>query len=109
MTFRRSTCRHSGRRFAHEHQVSHTAGFETGGAAISSPSEGFSHYYGAVPRGQVARKVTSQRCTRTPSELLLHCEIQPLGAGHRGWEDKAEENGSRVVDWVIGGYKRVAR
>ena len=22
-------------------------------------------------------KVTSQRCTRTPSELLLHCEIHP--------------------------------
>jgi hypothetical protein len=54
-------------------------------------------------------KVTSQRCTRTPRELLLHCEIHPLDAGHYGWEDKAEAYGSRVVDWVGGGYKRVAR
>jgi hypothetical protein len=39
----------------------------------------------------------------------LHCEIHPLDAGHYGWEEKAEEYGRRVVDWVSGGYKRVAR
>ncbi len=33
----------------------------------------------------------------------------PLDAGHYGWGDKAEAYGSRVVDWVSGGYKRVAR
>ncbi len=29
-------------------------------------------------------------------------------AGHYGWEEKAEEYRSRIVDWVSGGYKRVA-
>ena len=41
-------------------------------------------------------------------ELLPHSEIHPLDAGHYGWEEKAEEYGSRIVDWVSGGYKRVA-
>jgi pimeloyl-ACP methyl ester carboxylesterase len=41
-------------------------------------------------------------------ELLPHSEIRPLDAGHYGWEEKAEEYGRRIVDWVSGGYKRVA-
>ena len=42
-------------------------------------------------------------------ELLPHSEIHPLDAGHYAWEEKAEEYGSRIVDWVSGGYKLVSR
>ena len=41
-------------------------------------------------------------------ELLPHSEIHPLDAGHFSWEEKAEDYGSCIVDWVSGGYKRVA-
>ena len=54
-------------------------------------------------------KVTSQRCTRTPSELLLHCEIHPSTPATTAGGTKRKRTGSRVVDWVSGGYKRVAR
>jgi len=36
-------------------------------------------------------------------ELLPHSEIHPLDAGHYGWEEKAEEYGSRIVDWSAAG------
>lgn len=41
-------------------------------------------------------------------ELLPHSEIHPLDAGHFAWEQAADEYGRLVVDWVSGGYKRVA-
>ena len=41
-------------------------------------------------------------------ELLPHSEIHPLDAGHFAWEQAAEEYGRLVVDWVSGGYTRVA-
>jgi hypothetical protein len=53
-------------------------------------------------------KVTSQRCTRTPSELLLHCEIHPSTPATTAGR-QSEAYASRVGDWVSGGYKRVAR
>ncbi len=57
--------------------------------------------------------------TRTsPTVVLVHgaradasgspCADPPPDAGHYGWEEKAEEYRSRIVDWVSGGYKRVA-
>ena len=36
------------------------------------------------------------------------CADPPHDAGHYGREEKAEEYRSRIVDWVSGGYKRVA-
>ena len=41
-------------------------------------------------------------------ELIPNSEIHPLDAGHFAWEEKAEEYGGNIVDWVSGGYKRVA-
>jgi pimeloyl-ACP methyl ester carboxylesterase len=41
-------------------------------------------------------------------DLLPNSEIHPLEAGHFAWEQAAEENGSLVVDWVMGGYRRIA-
>ena len=41
-------------------------------------------------------------------DLLPNSEIHPLDAGHFAWEQAAEEYGSLVVDWVSGGYRRVA-
>jgi pimeloyl-ACP methyl ester carboxylesterase len=41
-------------------------------------------------------------------DLLPNSEIHPLDAGHFGWEQAAEEYGRLVVDWVSGGYRRVA-
>ena len=40
-------------------------------------------------------------------ELLPHCEIHPLDAGHFAWEQAADNYGRLVADWVSGGYKRV--
>jgi pimeloyl-ACP methyl ester carboxylesterase len=41
-------------------------------------------------------------------DLLPNSEIHPLDAGHFAWEQAAEEYGRLVVDWVSGGYRRVA-
>jgi pimeloyl-ACP methyl ester carboxylesterase len=41
-------------------------------------------------------------------DLLPSSEIHPLDAGHFAWEQAAEEYGRLVVDWVGGGYRRVA-
>jgi pimeloyl-ACP methyl ester carboxylesterase len=41
-------------------------------------------------------------------DLLPNSEIHPLDAGHFAWEQAAEEYGRFVVDWVSGGYRRVA-
>jgi pimeloyl-ACP methyl ester carboxylesterase len=41
-------------------------------------------------------------------ELLPHSEIHALDAGHFAWEQASEEYGRLVVDWVSGGYRRVA-
>jgi len=41
-------------------------------------------------------------------DLLPSSEIHPLDAGHFAWEQAAGEYGSLVVDWVSGGYRRVA-
>src|SRR5882724_360760 len=41
-------------------------------------------------------------------DLLPNSEIHPLDAGHFAWEQRAEEYGSLIVDWVMGGYRRVA-
>ena len=41
-------------------------------------------------------------------DLLPNSEIHPLEAGHFAWEQAAEEYGRLVVDWVSGGYRRVA-
>jgi pimeloyl-ACP methyl ester carboxylesterase len=41
-------------------------------------------------------------------DLLPNSEIHPLDAGHFAWEQAPEEYGSLVVDWVSGGYRRVA-
>src|SRR6476620_7776765 len=41
-------------------------------------------------------------------DLLPNSEIHPLEAGHFAWEQAAEEYGSLVVDWVMGGYRRIA-
>jgi len=100
---------HPGRRFAHEHQVRHTDGFETGRAAISSPSEVFSNDHGALPRGQVARKGDEPEVHEDSVRASAALRDPPLDAGHYGWGDKVEAYGSRVVDWVSGGCKRVAR
>src|SRR6266540_1533426 len=41
-------------------------------------------------------------------DLLPNSEIHPLDAGHFAWEQAADEYGRLVVDWVSGGYRRVA-
>jgi pimeloyl-ACP methyl ester carboxylesterase len=41
-------------------------------------------------------------------ELLPRSEIHALDAGHFAWEQAAQEYGRLVVDWVSGGYQRVA-
>jgi pimeloyl-ACP methyl ester carboxylesterase len=41
-------------------------------------------------------------------DLLPNSEIHALDAGHFAWEQRPEEYGSLVVDWVMGGYRRVA-
>ena len=41
-------------------------------------------------------------------ELLPNSGIHPLDAGHFAWEQAADEYGRLVVDWVSGGYRRVA-
>jgi pimeloyl-ACP methyl ester carboxylesterase len=41
-------------------------------------------------------------------DLLPNSEIHPLDAGHFAWEQAAEEYGGLVVDWVGGGYRRIA-
>ena len=41
-------------------------------------------------------------------DLLPNSEIHPLDAGHFAWEQAAEEYGRLIVDWVSGGYRRVA-
>ena len=41
-------------------------------------------------------------------DLLPNSEIHPIDAGHFAWEQAAEEYGRLAVDWVSGGYRRVA-
>ena len=41
-------------------------------------------------------------------DLLPNSEIHPLDAGHFAWEQAADDYGRLVVDWVSGGYRRVA-
>jgi pimeloyl-ACP methyl ester carboxylesterase len=41
-------------------------------------------------------------------DVLPNSEIHPLDAGHYAWEQAAEEYGRLIVDWVSGGYRRVA-
>ena len=41
-------------------------------------------------------------------DLLPHSEIHALDAGHFAWEQAAQDYGQLVVDWVSGGYRRVA-
>ena len=41
-------------------------------------------------------------------DLLPNSEIHSLDAGHFAWEQAAGEYGRLVVDWVSGGYRRVA-
>jgi pimeloyl-ACP methyl ester carboxylesterase len=41
-------------------------------------------------------------------DLLPNSEIHPLDAGHFAWEQAPDDYGSLVVDWVSGGYRRVA-
>ena len=41
-------------------------------------------------------------------DLLPNSEIHPLDAGHFAWEEAAVEYGRLVVDWVNGGYRRLA-
>ena len=42
------------------------------------------------------------------ADLLPNSELHPLDAGHFAWEQAAEEYGRLIVDWVSGGYRRVA-
>jgi pimeloyl-ACP methyl ester carboxylesterase len=42
-------------------------------------------------------------------DVLPNSEIHSLDAGHFAWEQAAEDYGRLVVDWVSGGYRRVAR
>jgi pimeloyl-ACP methyl ester carboxylesterase len=42
------------------------------------------------------------------ADLLPNSEIHRLDAGHFAWEQAAHEYGRLVVDWVSGGYRRVA-
>jgi hypothetical protein len=73
------------------------------------PARVFSLDHGAVPRGQVARKGDEPEVHEDSVRASAALRDPPLDAGHYGWGDKAEAYGSRVVDWVSGGYKRVAR
>jgi pimeloyl-ACP methyl ester carboxylesterase len=41
-------------------------------------------------------------------DLLPNSQLHPLDAGHFAWEQAAEDHGRLVVDWVSGGYRRVA-
>jgi pimeloyl-ACP methyl ester carboxylesterase len=41
-------------------------------------------------------------------DLLPNSELHPLDAGHFAWEQAPEDYGRLVVDWVSGGYRRVA-
>jgi pimeloyl-ACP methyl ester carboxylesterase len=40
--------------------------------------------------------------------LLAHSEIHALDAGHFAWEQAPQEYADLVVDWITGGYRRVA-
>ena len=42
------------------------------------------------------------------ADLLPNSEIHPLEAGHFGWEEASQEYGRLVVDWISGGYLRLA-
>jgi pimeloyl-ACP methyl ester carboxylesterase len=41
-------------------------------------------------------------------DLLPNSETHPLDAGHFAWEQAAEEYGRLILDWISGGYRRVA-
>jgi pimeloyl-ACP methyl ester carboxylesterase len=41
-------------------------------------------------------------------DVLPNSELHPLDAGHFAWEQAAEDYGRLVVDWVSGGYRRLA-
>ena len=42
------------------------------------------------------------------ADLLPNSEIHALDAGHFAWEQAPEDYGRLIVDWVAGGYRRVA-
>ena len=42
------------------------------------------------------------------ADLLPNSEIHPLDAGHFAWEEAPQEYGRLVVDWISGGYLRLA-
>src|SRR6201991_805948 len=42
------------------------------------------------------------------AELLPNSEIPPLDAGHFAWEQAPDEYGSRIVDWVTGGFSTLS-
>jgi pimeloyl-ACP methyl ester carboxylesterase len=41
-------------------------------------------------------------------DLLPNSKLHPLDAGHFAWEQRPEEYGTLIADWVTGGYRRVA-
>ncbi|MEU4295521.1 alpha/beta hydrolase [Kribbella sp. NPDC026596] len=42
------------------------------------------------------------------ADHLPHCEAHRLDAGHFAWEEASEEYARLTVDWISGGYQRVA-
>jgi pimeloyl-ACP methyl ester carboxylesterase len=42
------------------------------------------------------------------ADLLPNSETHPLDAGHFAWEQAPDEYGRLIVDWVTGGFERVA-
>jgi pimeloyl-ACP methyl ester carboxylesterase len=41
-------------------------------------------------------------------DLLPNSEIHPLDAGHFAWEEAADQYGRLIVEWIGGGYRRLA-
>jgi pimeloyl-ACP methyl ester carboxylesterase len=41
-------------------------------------------------------------------DLLPNSEIHPLDAGHFAWEEAADDYGRLIVEWIGGGYRRLA-
>ena len=42
------------------------------------------------------------------ADLLPNSEIHPLDAGHFAWEQASDEYGRLIVEWVTGGFQRLA-
>ena len=41
-------------------------------------------------------------------DLLPNSEIHPLDAGHFAWEEAPDDYGRLIVEWISGGYRRLA-